>query len=87
MTPSNGDMVTAIDIVERHIKRSDRDQRAYSDMDGNQRALVDEIAKALKFERVWARRAGRATPPKLETFKIEDSDIAAIMDAYRAEHG
>lgn len=60
MTPSNGDMAIALDIVQRFLKLSTGESRLHMDMDGNQRALVNDIAEALKYERVHARRAGRA---------------------------
>lgn len=55
MKPSNGDMCVAIDIVNKHV-----DGRIYSQMSASGRDLVQAIAEALKYERVWARREGRA---------------------------
>jgi hypothetical protein len=47
--------------------------------------VVVDLVKLLIQQQLPAAR--RATPPKLKTFPITDSDIAAIIAADRAEHG
>lgn len=49
--------------------------------------VVRDLVKLLIQQQLPAARRTRAVPPKLHTFQITDGDIAAIIEADRAERG